>query len=331
MNFEMLMKLCRDGASGYEENISAFISERISPYVDEVYADALKNVVALKKGKKKNPKKVMLFSHIDRSGFIVTHIEDNGKIRFSPLGNLEISSTLYREVFLNGFSGVIIPEAPIDKLSYTSLYLDIGAHDRLDAEKSVSVGDCFYLNGYIEEMKNERFFGAALNARVGASILLYTASSLKECEDDVYFVFSTQKLVGNRGIKPVANSIRPDIAICIDLSMSKHADSKANPSQLGQGPALLIKDKSVICHEKLTAFVRSKADKLNIPMQIEISNFGSSELSVVQAAGEGVMVAGVNIPCENPQTCAEIISASDIENAEKLMLSLASSDFSEII
>ncbi len=333
MNMDLLKELAKkDGCVGYEDNIGAFICEKISSFADEVYVDNLKNVVAIKKGKKKNPKKVMLFSHMDKSGFIVTNVEGNGNIRFSPVGNLDANSISYKKVcFANGTLGIIVPENANDKISYNSLYIDVGAKDKLDAEESVSVGDCFFLSDEIDTLKNDKLVGSALDGRVGAYILLSVCMAVKDNEDDLYFVFSTQKLVGNRGIKPISRAISPDMAICIDLSLSNSAENKSKGAEIGNGPILLIKDKSVICHEKLTSFISKKADELNIPMQTEISNYGSSELSVVQTAGEGVMVGGINIPCENPTTSAEIVATSDIENAEKLLLSLASCDFSEII
>ena len=332
MNIDLLKELCKkDGCAGYESEIGSFIKEKIAPYVDSVYTDALKNVIAIKKGKKKNAKRVMLFSHMDRSGFIVTHIEENGSIRFSPIGSLDVSSALYKKASLsNGTLGIIVPDNASEKPSYDSLHLDIGADSSKAAEESVSVGDCFFLENEVNMLGGEKIAGA-LDGRIGACLLLSAAMAIEKNEDDLYFVFSSQKTVGNRGIKPISRDISPDIAICIDLSQSNSAESKSKGSELGKGPALLIKDKSVICHERLTSFISKKAGELGVATQTEISNFGSSELSVVQAAGEGVMVGGINIPCENPQTCAEIISAKDIENAEKLLLALASSDFSEIL
>ena len=332
MNIDLLKELCKkDGCAGYETEIGSFIKEKIAPYVDSVYTDALKNVIAIKKGKKENPKRVMLFSHMDRSGFIVTHIEENGNIRFSPVGSLDVSCTLYKRVcFSNGTLGIMIPDNASEKPSYASLHLDIGADSSKAAEKSVSVGDCFFLENEVDMLGGEKITGA-LDGRIGACLLLSTAMAIDKNEDDLYFVFSSQKTVGNRGIKPIARDISPDIAICIDLSQSNSTESKSKGSELGKGPALLIKDKSVICHERLSSLISKKANELGVTTQTEISNFGSSELSVVQAAGEGVMVGGINIPAENPNTCAEIISANDIESAEKLLFSLACSDFSEIL
>ena len=52
---------------------------------DEVSTDAIGNVIAIKKGQSSD-KKVMLASHMDEIGFMVTHVDDDGFIRFHTLG-----------------------------------------------------------------------------------------------------------------------------------------------------------------------------------------------------------------------------------------------------
>ena len=46
------------------------------------------NVVALKKGKS-SKMKVMAAAHMDEIGFIVTHVDKEGFLRFNPLGGFD--------------------------------------------------------------------------------------------------------------------------------------------------------------------------------------------------------------------------------------------------
>ena len=46
------------------------------------------NVTAIKKGKDSS-KKVMIGAHMDEIGFIVTHIDDEGFVRFHTLGGFD--------------------------------------------------------------------------------------------------------------------------------------------------------------------------------------------------------------------------------------------------
>ena len=69
--------------SGFEQNVGAYLGELAKPYVDEVYTDALGNVICHKKGE---GKKIMLTAHMDLIGFMVTYIDEKGYVRFEPIG-----------------------------------------------------------------------------------------------------------------------------------------------------------------------------------------------------------------------------------------------------
>ncbi|MGB0423638.1 MAG: M42 family peptidase, partial [Flavobacteriales bacterium] len=85
MNIALLKEICdTPGAPGFENRVRELVIREVSPLVDEVRVDAMGNVVALKKGK--SPKKAMIGAHMDEIGFIVTHIDDNGYLKFHTLG-----------------------------------------------------------------------------------------------------------------------------------------------------------------------------------------------------------------------------------------------------
>ena len=64
------------------------ISE-IKDFADDIELDNMGNVIVLKKGKS-NKKKVMIGAHMDEIGFIVTHIDNNGFLKFHTLGDLTL-------------------------------------------------------------------------------------------------------------------------------------------------------------------------------------------------------------------------------------------------
>jgi len=71
------------GAPGYEHRIRNFIEKQVADYVDELYADPMGNLVAVKKGK--TEQRVMIAAHMDEISFIVSHVDDDGFIRFHSL------------------------------------------------------------------------------------------------------------------------------------------------------------------------------------------------------------------------------------------------------
>ena len=84
---KLLKELCEaPGIPGREQAIIDIMSRELSETCDEVNIDGLGNVIGVKKGKGENPLRVMLAAHMDEIGFIVSHIDKNGYIRFSPRG-----------------------------------------------------------------------------------------------------------------------------------------------------------------------------------------------------------------------------------------------------
>ena len=82
---ELILKLSDlHGVGGFEDEVREFIRGEIEPYVDEVFTDAIGNLIAVKKGG--GEFKLMLDAHMDEVGFIVSKVEENGFLRFAPLG-----------------------------------------------------------------------------------------------------------------------------------------------------------------------------------------------------------------------------------------------------
>ena len=140
------------GPSGREDKIRNVIKEYALPYADEIYTDALGNLIARKKG---SGKKIMIAAHMDEIGVVSTLIDDNGFIRFSSVGGLYNKDLLGRRVqFENGVVGVIGSEEENKDRKILKMYIDIGAKDKKACEKLISVGDMavfcadFYENIY---------------------------------------------------------------------------------------------------------------------------------------------------------------------------------------
>lgn len=97
------------GPSGHEEEIRNLIRSELEDEVDEIRVDKLGNLITYKEGS--SDKKVMLAAHMDEIGLIVTHIDEDGFIRFSNVGGVSPYILLgERVIFGNGLEGVISKE-----------------------------------------------------------------------------------------------------------------------------------------------------------------------------------------------------------------------------
>ena len=168
MNIELLERLCTAcGVSGDEDDIRDIILEEIKPYADELKVDSLGNILAFKKGKQRAKSKLLISAHMDEVGFIVTNIESNGTLKFAEVGGIDKKAACGKAVLIgkNKLPGVI-GAVPVHVLkaderaknpSIDSLYIDIGADTKEQAEKCVSLGDCVYFDSVFEA--DERIIG----------------------------------------------------------------------------------------------------------------------------------------------------------------------------
>ena len=192
--YSTLQKLCVcPSISGREDNIRGLISEMILPLADEVRVDSLGNLIALKRGTS-SEHRLMLCAHMDEIGFLVNFIEDDGSVRLAPIGGINfVASSFSCLVSEKGIRGVIVPEGKTKAEDYKAdnFYIDIGAKDKKDAEKRVSIGDFFVMEGGVKRLCGKRIAGRPLDDRIGCAILLSIAETLskKELGCDVYYVF----------------------------------------------------------------------------------------------------------------------------------------------
>lgn len=318
---ELLKKLCQMySPSGNEETICDFLIDEIKPYVDEIKKDALGNVIAHKKG---NGKKLMLASHVDEIGVVVTFIDDNGFLRFAPVGGVDPIFSLYQSVeFKNGVKGVVSYEEDIDSVKnvkFGKMFIDIGAKNKEEAEKKVSIGDFACFCGEFYDMGN-RVTSKALDNRAGVYVLIETAKKIKNTSYDLYFTFTTQEEVGLRGAKTSAYSIEPDIAIAIDVTDTGDTPNcKVMDVKLGGGVAIKIKDSSVICDKEIREKLENTAKKYDILYQKEVLAFGGTDAGAIHISKYGVKTGALSIPVRYIHSTKETLDKNDVNSCIELL------------
>ena len=98
------------GPSGYEEEVRQIVRREVEALADEIRVDALGNLIARKCPAKptRDTKRVMIAAHMDEIGVIVSHVDENGFVRFSPIGGVFRRYVVGGRVrFLNGTQGII--------------------------------------------------------------------------------------------------------------------------------------------------------------------------------------------------------------------------------
>ncbi len=307
--------------SGSEAALTEMIKNDISPYVDSITEDAMGNLIAFKKGTDSR-KRTMLAAHMDEIGFVVTHIEENGFVRVAAVGGINAVASAYGEViFENGVKGVITVESgtALGDISVKKLYVDIGAKNKKDAEKRVSVGTYLSLSQRLTKLANNRYSAKAFDDRVACAVLVKVAMEAKETKHDTYYVFTVQEEVGCRGSKAAASAILPTYAIACDVTPSYDVIGLSGAVALGKGAAIKIKDSSVVCSKRIVTRLTELAENAKIKYHYEVLTAGGTDTSSMQLAGEGCFAGCVSIPLRYVHTPIETLDKNDLDACAALI------------
>lgn len=327
--YNILKKLISvPSVSGREGPLAKTIADMIAPYVDESRIDSMGNLIACRRGNGgKDTKKLLLCAHMDEIGFMASSIEDNGYIRVAPIGGIDWHAAAYTMVtFENGTRGVLVPDdsAKAEDYKAEKFVIDIGASKRKDAERKVKVGDCAVVKPEITRLMGRKIAGRPLDDKLGCAILVDVARKLGTIESDVYFVFSVQEEVGCRGAGPAAFGIAPDYALVFDVTGTGDAlGAKPMAVKVGNGAAIKIKDRSVICHSEVVDKLEALATEKGIAHQFEILTYGGTDTSSIQVSGSGARAGALSIPTRYIHTGVEMADLGDAEACRDLTLAFA--------
>lgn len=318
------------GPVGDEQRIAALLSEYVTPYVDNVFFDTLGNLIVYRKGQHNN-ERLMFSAHMDEVGVIVTHADDDGFLRFQPLGNIRPQTLLNQQVrFADGTIGTINGEFVSDSKHVTAhtMYIDIGAADAEEALRQVPLGSTACSFGQFTVQHN-RLIGKALDNRVGCAVLVQALRQVKQPGSDVYISFTVQEEVGGRGAIAAAYQIEPTVAVTIDGTPAGDTP-KANtlPAKLGQGAAIVAKDQFILAHPYVKQRLTALAADQQIPYQLAVATHGKTAASPIHASRAGVQTGGLAIPVRHRRTAGEIADMHDIEACVQLVCALMETPFS---
>ena len=314
------------GPSGYEDEVRRIVRSEVEPLADEIRVDPLGNLIVHKRPTKTSPdaKKLMIAAHMDEIGVIVSHVDEKGFVRFSPIGGVFRRYVLGGRVrFLNGTQGIIgfdrldnINELPtLDKV-----YIDVGATSPKDCP--VKIGDVAAFDRQYNDLGN-RLVAKSMDDRVGVLVAIETLRLLKSTPFDLYFVFTTQEEVGVRGATTSAYGVDPDVGIALDVTPTGDTPNALRLEMaLGKGPCIKIQDVGMIADPRVVQWMIRTAEKNKIPYQREVLLIGGTDARAIQLTRAGVPAGCISIPVRYVHSPSEMVDYSDVQNAVKLLSAL---------
>lgn len=333
MRKELLAECCiTPGAPGFEEPIRKVVLREIEGFCDEVNIDNMGNVYAVVHGK--SPDAVMIGAHMDEIGFMVTHIDDKGFIRFTTLGGFDPKTLTAQRVIVHGKEDVIgvMASKPIHVMSpdernkvakLSDYFIDTG----LPADKVkelISIGDPVTRERSFIEM-GECFNCKSLDNRLAVFIAIETLRNLKgkALPYTVQMVFTVQEEVGIRGANVASMKVQPKFGFGLDTTIAFDLPGAAAHemiTKLGEGTAIKIMDASTICDVRMVRYMKQVADRNNIKWQPEILTAGGTDTAGIQRMTAGGSIAGaVSIPTRHLHQVIEMAHRNDIQASIDLL------------
>ncbi len=334
INVTLLKQICEiAGAPGFEKRVRDFVIDQVTPLADEVKVDNIGNVIAIKKGVR-NPdgKRVMIAAHMDEIGFIVTHIDDKGFLRFHTLGGFDPKTLTAQRVIVHGKKDLIgvMGSKPIHVMTAeeravlpktTDFIIDLGM-SKEEVEKYITIGDPVTRDRELIEM-GDCVNCKSIDNRVAVFILIETLKQLDNPAYDVYATFTVQEEVGLRGANVAAHGINPDFGIALDTTIAfdvPGAQPHEKVTELGKGTAIKIMDAMTICDYRMVEFMKQTATKEKISWQPEILTAGGTDTAGVQRMGkQGAIAGAISIPTRHLHQVIEMAHKQDIEDSIALL------------
>ena len=334
IDVELLAKICEvPGAPGFEKPIRDLVLKEIEGLADEVRVDAMGSVVALKKGAS-SEKKAMAAAHMDEIGFIVTHIDEKGFIRFNPLGGFDPKTLSAQRVIVHGREDVVgvmgskpihimSPEERNKSVKLQDFFIDTGM-PKSKVSKLIEIGDSITRERKLIEM-GDCVNVKSLDNRVSVFLLIETLKVLKHKTPtyDFYAVFTVQEEVGLRGANASALEIQPDFGFGLDTTIAYDVPGskpQERVTELGKGVGIKIMDSSTICDRRMVGYLKEMAGREKITWQPEILAAGGTDTAGLQRMTPGGSIAGaISIPTRHIHQVIEMSHKSDIQGGIDLL------------
>jgi putative aminopeptidase FrvX len=326
------------GPSGYESDPARAWRDGCSAFA-EVGSDHLGSSFARVKGTA-GGSTLAIVGHIDEIGLHVTHIDDEGYLRFGEVGGWDPIVLVGQRVRLmtrNGFVIGVIGRKPIHLLKdddrkktpeLKDLHIDIGARNGDEARELVRIGDVAVIDADPLELRHDLVVARALDNRVGCYIAAEAARLVAAdggAPGDVIALAVVQEETTFAGAMTSAFGHRPDVAVAVDLThatdqpgielgeMTKHT--------VGSGPVLA---RGTTLHPKVFELLYEAGEKGEIPFTIESAGRSTStDADAIHRSRTGIPTGLVSVPSRYMHSPVELVSLGDIDAAARLIAEFA--------
>jgi putative aminopeptidase FrvX len=330
--------LTAHGPSGYETAPAAVFRDAASAFA-EVVTDVMGSVWARVPGTAGGPT-LAIVGHIDEIGLIVSHIDDDGFLRFRGVGGWDPQILVGQRVVVGTREGAIpgvVGKKPIHLLKeeerkkvarVEELHIDIGAKDGEETRGLVRVGDVAVIDGDPVELPNGRAVSRSMDNRLGCYVAYEAARLVSEAggaPGDVVAVAVVQEETTFGGATTTAYALHPDVAIIVDVTHATDAPgvdvAELGAHPFGSGPVI---ERGSNLNPRVVDVMCDTAEAEDIPFTLQASARSTgTDLDAMHVSRGGIPCGGVGLPLRYMHSPVEMVQLDDIENSAKLIAAVA--------
>jgi putative aminopeptidase FrvX len=332
--------------TGHETRGQRVWLDYVIPLAEKNFSDAYGNCVAvLNQG---SAPRLMLAAHADEIALAVNFIDEDGYLYVRKMGGVDPAITKAQRVTIHSREGAVRgvvgnvaphltkhdgdPKPP----KIHDLFIDIGASSRKEAEQIIRIGDPITLVDEFEELRNGLVVARAFDNRIGtwavAEALRLLADKKRKLKAEVCAVSNVQEEVGLLGARQIAYSLKPDVALVVDVTHATDYPTVSKPQhgdiRIGKGPTITHGGCN---HAEVVRRLEEVARQRKIPLQHEaMSATSGTDTDVIFWTRGGIPSALISLPNRYMHSPVEVVSLNDLEKIPELLaafaLSLASGE-----
>ena len=321
--------------TGFESPGQQIWLDYIKPYINSHIVDVYGSVVGVV-----NPKasyKVVIEAHADEISWFVNYITDEGYIYVRRNGgsdhqiapsmrvNIQTEKGIVKGVF--GWPAIHVRDAAKEEApSLKNIFIDVGAASKKEVEAmGVHVGCVITFADELTELNKQWIVGRALDNRMGGFMIAEVARKLfekkKKLPFGLYIVNAVQEEIGLRGAEMISRRIKPDVAICTDVTHDTQSPmynkKESGNLKAGSGPVLCY---GPAVQNNVLKMVLETAQKRKIPFQRQaVSRSTGTDTDSFAYSAEGVASALISLPLKYMHTTVEMVHKEDVENVINLI------------
>lgn len=323
--------------SGFERHDKAGLKALLTPHFDRFSEDAVGNFLFHKKAARKDAPLLLIDTHYDEIGMLVTDIKDGGFLAVTNVGGLDTRIMPAAEVAVYGketIFGVVVstpphlqdPKAAKKLPKVSELLIDTG-HSKEALYEIVSVGTPVGFYPRVSELSGGYLVGKGLDnkACVAAAVCALADISAETLQYNVCLNLSTREETGLTGGRVGAYALDPDWAVVLDVNLAAAPNApKHKTVKPGAGPAVSL---SAVTHRGFTRHILDVAGRAEIPHQTvaETASTGTNA-DAITLTRRGVPTAVVSVPLKGMHTYTEAVLLSDITATARLLCEILTAE-----